>query len=56
MEIKIKTAYELGQEINENGLKGKVVRIDIIVHSEDKQDVEYILDNGGKIVIGFKKP
>lgn len=56
MEIKIKTAYELGQVVNENGLQGTVVRIEIIVHSEDKQDVQYILDNGGKIVIGFKKP
>ena len=56
MEINIKTAYELGEKVNENGLKGTIVRIDIIVHSEEKQDVEYILDNGGKIVIGFKKP
>ena len=56
MEINVKTAYELGQVINEKGLKGKIVRIDIVVYSEDRQDVEYILDNGGKIVIGFKKP
>ena len=55
MEIKVKTAYELGQKINENGMKGTVVRIEIIVHSVDKQEVQYILDTGGKIVIGFKE-
>lgn len=56
MEIKVKTDYEIGQQVDENGLKGTVERIEIIVHSEDRQDVVYILDNGGKIVINYKKP
>jgi len=51
MEIKNATAYELGQRINEKGLKGIVVQINAIVYSEEIQDVEYILDNGGKVVI-----
>jgi hypothetical protein len=56
MNINIKTKYEIGQFVSENGLEGTVVRIEIIVHSEDYQDVDYILDNGGKIKIGFKSP
>jgi hypothetical protein len=56
MEINIKTAYELGQEVNENDLTGVVVRIEVVVYSEDRQDVVYILDNGGKIIIHWKKP
>ena len=54
MEINVKTAYEIGQFVNENGLQGTVVRIEIIVLSADYQDVDYILDNGGKIRIRFK--
>jgi hypothetical protein len=53
MKIKIVTAYEIGQEINENGLKGTVVRIEIIVF-ENERFVDYILDNGGKLRIKFK--
>ena len=54
MEINIKTVYEIGQIVNENGLQGTVIRIEIIVISADHQDVDYILDNGGKIRIQFK--
>lgn len=53
MEIKIVTAYEIGQKVNENGLSGIVERIEIIVCHHERF-VDYILDNGGKIRIKFK--
>ena len=56
MEINVKTAYELGQTVNENGVTGTVVRIEVIVYSKDLQTVVYILDNGVRIEIGFKSP
>jgi hypothetical protein len=37
-------------------LKGIVVQINITVYSEERQDVENFLDNGGKIVFGNKEP
>lgn len=55
MVIKVNTAYELGQQIKEKGIEGKVVRIDISVYDEDIQDIEYVLDNGDKILMGLKK-
>lgn len=56
MEINVETSYEIGDFVNEGELQGTVVRIEIIVHSIDHQDIDYILDNGGKIRIGFKSP
>lgn len=56
MEINVKTAYELGQTVNENGVTGTVVRIEVIVYSKDLQTVVYILDNDARIEIGFKSP
>lgn len=53
MEINIVTAYEIGQQVNENGLSGTVERIEIIVY-QDERFVDYILDNGGKIRIKFR--
>ncbi len=50
MEIKIKTAYKLGQEIDVNGLKGKIVKIVVSMHLQNRQDIEYILDSGEKRV------
>lgn len=56
MEIKVKTSYEIGQSVDEMGLKGKIMRIEIIVYSENHQMIDYILDNGGKISMGWKSP
>lgn len=56
MEIKVNTSYEIGQEINEMGVKGKIMRIEIIAYSENHQTIDYILDNGGKISISWKSP
>jgi len=53
MEIKIVTAYEIGQQVSENGLSGTVERIEIIVYQKERF-VDYILDNGGKIRIKFR--
>jgi hypothetical protein len=53
MNINIDTTYDLGQKVDENGMKGTVVRIEIIINSNGLTDVFYVLDNGGKIKIGF---
>jgi hypothetical protein len=61
MKIEVTTSYEIGQTITENSknekaLTGKVIRIEIIILSDDYQDIDYILDNGGKIRISYKSP
>lgn len=56
MEINVKTAYDLGQKVNENGVTGTVVKIEVIIYSKDLQTVVYTLDNGVRIEIGFKNP
>ena len=56
MNINVDTAYEIGQKINENNVQGTVVRIELIIFSENYQDIRYVLDNGIVINTRFKSP